>query len=87
MEVTDDCAVPEQQALDTCCCMPAVVEMEWNDGPPKDVTFEGDLLSPRPESQELRPQPEQITTHAGRAVKPSLRLNYYVCNQRKQYCS
>ena len=87
MEVTDDCAVPEQQALDTCCCMPAVVEMEWNDGPPKDVTFEGDLLSPGPESQELRPQPEQITTHAGRAVKPSLRLNDYVCNQRKQYCS
>ncbi|KAK2561521.1 hypothetical protein P5673_015494 [Acropora cervicornis] len=24
MEVTDDRAVPEQQALDACCCMPAV---------------------------------------------------------------
>ena len=58
MEVTDDCAVPEQKALDACCCMPAVVQMEWNDGPPKDVTFEGDLLSPGPESQELSPQPE-----------------------------
>ena len=55
MEVTDDCAVPEQQALDACCCMPTVVEMEWNDGPPMDVTFEGDLLSPGPEESRTEP--------------------------------
>jgi len=37
--------------LHACCYMPAVVEMKCNDGPPKDVTFEGDLLSPGPESK------------------------------------
>ena len=38
MEVTDDCAVPEEQVLHACCCMLAVVETEWKDGPPQDVT-------------------------------------------------
>ena len=38
--------------------MPAVVETDRKEGPPKDVTSKGDLLFPGPGSQELSPQPE-----------------------------
>ena len=77
-EATDDCTVPEEEEHG----MPTVRETvwEWKDGPSTPVTSKGEVLSPEPENQQLSPQPELITTRAGRVVKPPQRLKDYVCS-------
>ena len=78
-EVTDDCTVPEEEDHG----MPAVGETEWKDGPSTPVTSKGEVLSPEPESQQLRPQPELITNRAGLVVKPHQRLEDYCLQLEK----
>ena len=75
-EATDECTLPEEEEHG----MPAVGETEWKDGPSTPMTSKGEVLSPEPESQQLSPQPELITTHVGRVVKPPQSLKDCVCN-------
>ena len=72
-EATDECTVPEEEEQHGT---PAIGETEWKDGSPTAVTSEEEVLSPEPESQQPSPQPELITTRAGRVFKPPQSFNF-----------
>ena len=76
-KATDECTVPEEEEQHGT---PPIGETEWKDGQPTAVTSEEEVLSPEPESQQPSPQPELITTRAGRVVKPPQTFKDYVCN-------
>ena len=66
---TDECTVPEEEEQDGA---PAIGKTA--------VKSEEEVLSPEPESQQPSPQPELITTRAGRVIKPPQSFKDYVCN-------
>ena len=76
MEMTDDCAFPEETEQG----MPVVMETEWKDVPPQATMPSGEVRSPEQQSQQLDPRPELITTCVGHVVKPPHRLKEYVCD-------
>ena len=81
METTVDCAVPEEVEHG----MPVVMETKWKDVPPQVTTSNGEVPSPEPQSHQLDPRPELISTRAGLVVKLPHRLKDYVYDQRELY--